>query len=581
MDIYRIAQSMKLERKTIYDLKIKVTFYARVSTEREEQESSIESQIVYFTDMIKSNSNWEFVEGYVDQSRGEQTKNRKAFMQMIEDGKSGKFDLILTKEVSRFARNTIDSLTYTKELLHAGVGVFFQNDNICTIDTDSELRLTIMSSIATDEVRKLSERVKWGMKRSTEKGYINHGGNIFGYQLVDHKLVINPEEAAIVKRIYEMYADHVGMGKISEILWKEGYRAKGGGKFHREALYRIVRNPKYKGYFCANKSETVDYQTGKRVYNDKNDWVMYKDETGEVVPAIVSEELWNKVNSGLEKRSEDIKSRRHSFKPNPLTGKIECMHCNTSFWRNSQKKYRKKTDDYVLIESWFCSQKFRKSSTCPSIRVDQKYIYAMIEKILPDIVCNINEYIETYLMIVESVLKDDNSEQNAALNDRKKKLETRKSNVIDLGIDGILSKEELTIKLKEINDEIAVIDEKLSESERIKFSQYSFEDSMNQVKETIENICSGKEELTKEALDIIILDVIDKIYMEPVDKKEMNVHIALKTGSSIDTKLNKKMLLGNSDERGCYKTAYKIERNICRMKFNNKSINVYVSVNVG
>ena len=138
MDIYNVANQMKLERKTIFDLNIRVTFYARVSTTRDEQENSIENQIAYFTEMIKGNKNWEYVEGYVDRIRGESAENRTEFMQMINDGKGGKFDLIITKEVSRFARDTVDSLNYTRDLLRCGVGVFFQNDNICTVDTDSE-----------------------------------------------------------------------------------------------------------------------------------------------------------------------------------------------------------------------------------------------------------------------------------------------------------------------------------------------------------------------------------------------------------------------------------------------------------
>ena len=154
MDIYSAANIMKEKRKTIFDLDIRVTFYARVSTTREEQENSVENQIKYFTELIKNNPHWTYVEGYVDRVRGESADNRASFMRMINDGKAGVFDLVLTKEVSRFARNTVDSLQYTRDLLRAGVGVFFQNDNISTIDTDSELRLTIMSSIAADEVRK-------------------------------------------------------------------------------------------------------------------------------------------------------------------------------------------------------------------------------------------------------------------------------------------------------------------------------------------------------------------------------------------------------------------------------------------
>jgi DNA invertase Pin-like site-specific DNA recombinase len=179
MDIYKARQLMTSERKTIFDLDINVTFYARVSTLSDEQENSIENQISYFTEMIKSNAHWNYVEGYVDRVRGESAENRESFMQMIDDGKSGKFDLVLTKEVSRFARNTIDSLTYTRELLSSGVGVFFQNDNICTIDPDSELRLTIMSSIAADEVRKLSERVRFGHKRAIKNGNVLGNNRIF------------------------------------------------------------------------------------------------------------------------------------------------------------------------------------------------------------------------------------------------------------------------------------------------------------------------------------------------------------------------------------------------------------------
>ena len=125
MDIYSTANQMKLERKTIFDMPMRVTFYARVSTTREEQENSIENQIAFFTDMIQKNENWEYIKGYIDRVRGESAENRASFMRMIEDGKAGKFDLILTKEVSRFARNTVDSLTYTRDLLRAGVGVFF------------------------------------------------------------------------------------------------------------------------------------------------------------------------------------------------------------------------------------------------------------------------------------------------------------------------------------------------------------------------------------------------------------------------------------------------------------------------
>ena len=160
MDILSIRTMLRT--KSIYDIPLRVTYYARVSSETDEQINSLDNQITYYEDLIKKNAAWTFVPGYVDEGlSGISTKKRKHFNEMIADAKEGLFDLIITKEISRFARNTLDSLQHTRELLGCGVGVFFQNDNINTLDEGAELRLTIMSSIAQDELRKLSSRVKF------------------------------------------------------------------------------------------------------------------------------------------------------------------------------------------------------------------------------------------------------------------------------------------------------------------------------------------------------------------------------------------------------------------------------------
>ena len=161
MDLHSIRQSLRT--KSIYDIPLRVTYYARVSSESDEQLNSLGNQITYYEDFIRKNPAWEFVEGYIDEGlSAATTKKRENFHRMVEDGKARRFDLIITKEITRFARNTLDSIQYTRELLSAGVGVFFQNDNINTFDEDSELRLTIMSGIAQDELRKLSSRVRFG-----------------------------------------------------------------------------------------------------------------------------------------------------------------------------------------------------------------------------------------------------------------------------------------------------------------------------------------------------------------------------------------------------------------------------------
>ena len=319
MDIYSAANMMKAERSTIFDLDIRVTFYARVSTTREEQENSIENQITFFTDMIKNNPHWTYHEGYVDRVRGEAAENRVNFMRMIEDGKAGVFDLVLTKEVSRFARNTIDSLTYTRELLRSGVGVYFQNDGICTIDTDSELRLTIMSSIAADEVRKLSERVHWGQKRSIESGRVMGNNRLYGYNKEDCKLTIVEKEAKMIRLIYSLYATgDYSTRKIANVLKEKGYNSRSGTDISPNTICGILQNPKYKGYYCGNKTRVIDYHTKRRINIDRCDWKLYEDD---LIPSIVSSSVWNRAQLIMKSRSTCSSTFQNKY---PFSGKILC-----------------------------------------------------------------------------------------------------------------------------------------------------------------------------------------------------------------------------------------------------------------
>ena len=206
MELY-ITRREVTNGKSIYDLPLKVTFYARVSSEKDEQKHSLSNQIFYFENHIKEVSNWTYVDGYVDEGiSGTSVNKRDAFKRMIADSKKGKFDLILTKEVTRFARNTLDSISYTQQLLENGVGVLFETDSINTVMPDSELRLAIMASVAQDEVRKISERVKFGFERAVEKGRVLGNNNIFGYRKDNGVLVIHEEEAKMVKELFEIYA---------------------------------------------------------------------------------------------------------------------------------------------------------------------------------------------------------------------------------------------------------------------------------------------------------------------------------------------------------------------------------------
>ena len=221
MDIHTIR--MELRTKSIYDLPLRVTYYARVSSESDEQLNSLGNQVSYYEDLIRRNLPWTFVPGYIDEGlSGISTKKRENFNRMIEDAAEGQFDLIITKEISRFARNTLDSIQYTRQLLSYGVGVFFQNDNINTFDEDAELRLSIMSSIAQDELRKLSSRVKFGHQQAIKSSVVLGNSRIFGYTKADGKLVIDETEAPMVRELFELYATgEYSMKQLETLFWEK------------------------------------------------------------------------------------------------------------------------------------------------------------------------------------------------------------------------------------------------------------------------------------------------------------------------------------------------------------------------
>jgi len=218
MDIHTVRALLRT--KAIYDVPLRVTYYARVSSESDEQLNSLSNQITYYEDLIKQNHNWTFVPGYIDEGlSGISTKKRENFTRMIEDAAENKFDFVITKEISRFARNTLDSIQFTRQLLNYGVGVFFQNDNINTLDEDSELRLSIMSSIAQDELRKLSSRVKFGHQQAIKDKVVLGNSRIFGYTKDDGRLVIDEEQAPMVRELFELYAtDSYSMKQIETLF---------------------------------------------------------------------------------------------------------------------------------------------------------------------------------------------------------------------------------------------------------------------------------------------------------------------------------------------------------------------------
>ena len=533
MDLYNMRKEIN-SGKSIYDLPLKVTYYARVSSEKDEQLNSLSNQVFYFENHIKEVSNWTYVDGYVDEGiSGTSVNKRDSFKRMIVDSKKGKFDLILTKEVTRFARNTLDSISYTQKLLENGVGVYFQSDNINTIMPDSELRLTIMASVAQDEVRKLSERVKFGFSRSVEKKRVLGNNNIFGYRKDKTKLVIYEEEAKMIRELFEIYSrGEMGFYKISEYFRQKGYTGKNGTPISSQTLRRIIRNPKYKGYYRTGTVKVVDYKLHKAQKMPKEEWKVF--ECKENIPAIVSEELWEKCNNILEKKSQSILDRvenKDVFKSRyAFSGLIFCKEHEgeqhmPGFNRISRSKRSNKP-------AWACSRYITHGlKECESPIIQESELIEILKVVLNKFLSNKEEIIEDLLSKYKkyNFTKDFDSEiSNVESNINV--IQTKKDKLLELTIKSLLSDEEFYKRNEELNKEIAKQQEKIKELKEEKENLSSIEDNMKQIKGALE-----KEIKIDENIEDLIKLLVDKIYVSKVngDRKHVKLEIYFKIGEPV------------------------------------------------
>ncbi|MDD3346482.1 recombinase family protein [Oscillibacter sp.] len=316
---------------------IRVAAYCRVSTDKDDQANSFESQQKYFRECIDRNPDWELQDIYADEGlSGTSTKKRKRFNQMIAAARSEKIDLIITKEVSRFARNTVDTLEYTRELRKRGVGVLFLLDNINTMDTDGELRLTIMSSMAQDESRKTSERVKWGQTRRMEQGVV-FGREPLGYDVKNGCMTVNPEGAAVVRYIFHKYlVERKGTPTIAKELCAEGIlSSRGNLKWSSATVLKLLRNEKYCGDLIQKKTYTPDFLTHEKKYNKgQEELVILRDHH----EAIIDRETWETVQRELNRRSHHNSATDNGHGNRyPLSGKMKCGNCGSSFLSRKKK----------------------------------------------------------------------------------------------------------------------------------------------------------------------------------------------------------------------------------------------------
>ena len=528
MEVRKIRSEMRMGR-SFYDLPLRVTFYARVSTDQDEQINSLENQVQYYTELIQSKPNWKFVPGYVDEGiSGGSTKKRNNFNRMIRDAKAGMFDFIITKEISRFSRSTLDSIKYTQELLDYNVGVFFQNDNINTLDTDSEFRLVIMAGVAQDEIRKLSERLKFGFRQAIKNGHVLGNDKLYGYDKKDCVLTVNEEEAEIIRIIFDLYGNQrLGTRTISKRLMELGYTSREGNAFNTLTIRHILENPKYKGWYCGNKSQSVDYRTKRNVLLDESEWVTYPDPS---IPAIVPEELWNRANALYKRRREEMKSHSSGISFHnryPYSAKIYCEEHGTTFHR--QVIQTKKGQQEV----WQCKvYRSHGRAACSAPQIRSSDLDVILSDIFKELVRDKEKIIDSLVTVLTNIPKEvDYGKLRCQVENEMEDLERKKNRLLDLSIAGALTVEEFKERNDAFNAQILECQGKLTAIRQEEENRTSEELDIPAIRRALDEALR----FTGEIDTALVATILDRVVVKKESTKDdIHLDIFLKLGSTYE-----------------------------------------------
>ena len=528
MEVRKIRSEMRMGR-SFYDLPLRVTFYARVSTDQDEQINSLENQVQYYTELIQSKPNWKFVPGYVDEGiSGGSTKKRDNFNRMIRDAKAGMFDFIITKEISRFSRSTLDSIKYTQELLDYNVGVFFQNDNINTLDTDSEFRLVIMAGVAQDEIRKLSERLKFGFRQAIKNGHVLGNDKLYGYDKKDCVLTVNEEEAEIIRIIFDLYGNQrLGTRTISKRLMELGYTSREGNAFNTLTIRHILENPKYKGWYCGNKSQSVDYRTKRNILLDESEWVTYPDPS---IPAIVPEELWNRANALYKRRREEMKSHSSGLSFHnryPYSAKIYCEEHGTTLHR--QVIQTKKGQQEV----WQCKvYRSHGRAACSAPQIRSSDLDVILSDIFKELVRDKEKIIDSLVTVLTNIPKEmDYGKLRCQVENEMEDLERKKNRLLDLSIAGALTVEEFKERNDAFNAQILACQGKLTAIRQEEENQSSEELDIPAIRRALDEALR----FTGEIDTALVATILDRVVVKKESTKDdIHLDIFLKLGSTYE-----------------------------------------------
>ncbi len=520
--------------------KLKVAAYARVSTDKDDQTNSLASQRSYFADYIKNRAGWKLSEVYYDEGiSGTQTKRRDGFNRMIQDAMNGEIDLIVTKEVSRFARNTVDTLTYTRKLKDFGVGVIFAIDNIDTRDSDGELRLTIMASMAQEESRKTSERVRWGQKRRMEQGVV-FGRDLLGYTVRNGALSINEDEAPIVRAVFHKYTNEgKGTTVIARELSEEGMRPKRNKVWSNVVIHRMVQNEKYAGDLCQKKTITPNYLTHAKKYNRGEEEMVYIRDHHE---PIIDRDLWDRTQVEVKRRTMTESQKKKYSNRYWCSGKIVCAECGKSF---VSRVVQKKT---CVHKSWRCYATANhgglkkdmdgNSIGCANVSINDRSLLSCMAYCIGLMQGN-GEALKKEVLQEIASLERAEAKQNTSSNIQKRieNLEAKKRKAIDAMLDGLISKEDFQKQTEWYDAELEQLQQQLaalSTKGKIQSQQAS---DMQQYIKAIDEILTfdeNNETLYREALDHMAVHA-DKTLDVWLKGVPMGIRLKIRTSGRLET----------------------------------------------
>ncbi|MDC7251004.1 MAG: recombinase family protein [Sphaerochaetaceae bacterium] len=358
--------------------KRKVAAYARVSVDYEANLQSLSTQVNYYTSLIKSRVDWEFAGIFSDEGISGTKVNRPGFQELLNQCNQGNIDMIITKSISRLNRNTVDLLATVRSLKEKGINVYFERENINTISQDGELFLSLLASFAQEESRSISENTKWAIRKRFEEGIFTHK-NLYGYRWDGQEYEIVEEEAEAIRLIFNSYHDGMSPGQIVKLLNSKGFKPMNSDKFCYESVWLILRQINYTGDSILQKTFIENHLNHKKKINKGELPKYYVEDTH---PVIIEKELFNKVQTEIERRKALGYRANQSLTFNCFTSKLHCSICGKTYRKRSNSN-KSSTGKVCKYTRWVCGTKIAKTArVCPSCNVPDKVLHQLAAEVI-------------------------------------------------------------------------------------------------------------------------------------------------------------------------------------------------------